>query len=73
MLSVSFIVLTSILFCLVWLFLGLIAYFTPAIIAYIRNHKNITQIAILNLFVGWTFLGWIAALLWSLNSDINPD
>ena len=53
------------------MFITLAVYFIPIIIAYIRKHNNFTAICLLNLFVGWTFLGWLASLLWSLNSDIQ--
>jgi hypothetical protein len=43
-------------------------YFTPGIIAWLRNHHNQGAIAILNLLLGWTFLGWVAALVWSLTN-----
>ncbi len=41
-------------------------YFLPFLIASLRQHKNILAIFILNLALGWTFLGWIAALIWSV-------
>jgi hypothetical protein len=25
-----------------------------------------TQIAVLNFFTGWTFIGWVIALVWAL-------
>jgi len=42
-------------------------YFLPTIIGW--NHKNSAAILALNLFLGWTFLGWVAALVWSLTSN----
>lgn len=39
-------------------------YFIPTIIGW--NHKNGTAIFLLNLFLGWTFLGWVAALIWAV-------
>lgn len=42
------------------------AYFAPAIIAARRRHAQAGAIFALNLLLGWTFLGWIAALVWSL-------
>ena len=48
-------------------------YFIPLIVAYIRKHNNIAAIAVLNLVLGWTMLGWLAALLWALNSDIEEN
>lgn len=41
-------------------------YFLPGIIATSRHHKNSTGVFILNLFLGWTFLGWVVALVWSV-------
>jgi Superinfection immunity protein len=41
------------------------SYFFPAIIAGARGHHNTLAIFILNLFLGWTGLGWIGALVWA--------
>jgi len=40
-------------------------YFLPATIASSRKHRQVAAIFILNLFLGWTVLGWIVALVWS--------
>jgi len=53
------------------LFISLAVYIVPIIIAFIRKHNNFVPICLLNVFTGWTFLGWLAALLWSLNSDVQ--
>ena len=60
-------------FCATWLFISLAIYFIPVIIAYIRRHNNILAITILTIFLGWTFFGWLAAVLWALNSDIKEE
>ena len=44
-------------------------YFLPAILG--RNRTNSTSIFLLNLFLGWTFIGWVVALVWALSAD-NP-
>ncbi|RYD27995.1 MAG: superinfection immunity protein [Lysobacteraceae bacterium] len=41
-------------------------YFVPAIIALVRNHHNKIPIIALNILLGWSVLGWVAALIWSL-------
>lgn len=41
-------------------------YFLPTFIVAWRNHQNSVAIAVLNLLLGWTLLGWVAALVWSL-------
>jgi hypothetical protein len=51
---------------LVIIIAGLAFYFIPTIIAFSKNHKNKIAIFILNLLAGWTFLGWVGALVWSL-------
>jgi hypothetical protein len=43
-------------------------YFLPAIIAGFRNHHNTAAILVLNFFLGWTGLGWIASLVWSVTN-----
>ena len=44
-------------------------YFLPYIIAKYSNHKNLNAIFVLNLFLGWTFLGWVISLVWSFKKD----
>ena len=44
----------------------LIIYFIPVIVAVIRKHNNLVAIIILNTFLGWTFFGWVLALIWSV-------
>lgn len=41
------------------------AYFLPTLIASMRGHHNTAAIFVLNAFLGWTFLGWVAALIWA--------
>lgn len=45
----------------------LMIYFLPAIVAKMRGHKNFPSIAAFNLFLGWTFLGWVIAFVWCLS------
>lgn len=52
---------------LLYIFGALALYFLPAIIAW--NKKSRTGIFLLNLLLGWTLLGWIAALIWSVTSE----
>jgi Superinfection immunity protein len=48
------------------IFVGL--YFLPAIIAAARHTHNSTGILLLNLFLGWTMIGWFVALLMAIFS-----
>ena len=43
-------------------------YLLPAIVATIRSHHNVASIWIINLFLGWTFLGWVIALAMSFSA-----
>lgn len=51
----------------VLLTMGLALYFLPALIASQRGHRNASPIFILNLFFGWTLIGWVACLAWGLS------
>lgn len=47
-------------------------YLLPTLVAFLRKHHNKAQILLLNLFLGWTFLGWIGALIWSVGTVKRP-
>ena len=42
-------------------------YFVPSMIG--GGKRNGTSIVLLNLFLGWTVIGWIAALIWAVAPD----
>jgi len=46
-------------------------YIIPYYIADIRNHSRKFGILAVNLFLGWTTIGWAAALAWALFTDPN--
>src|SRR5882762_1360446 len=48
-------------------------YFLPAIIAFSRGKSSAVAILILNLFLGWTFIGWIIALVWAVSANSRPQ
>lgn len=45
-----------------WLVVLLAIYFFPTGVALCRGHHNQGPILILNLFLGWTLLGWVVSL-----------
>jgi hypothetical protein len=51
----------------------LAAYFVPTLVAYRRRHHDRVAIALLNLFLGWTFFGWVAALVWAATAVKRSD
>lgn len=42
-------------------------YFLPSLIG--MKQKNVASIFVLNLFLGWTFIGWVIALSWAVKRD----
>lgn len=48
---------------------GAAVYFIPTFIALARRQKNLLSIFILNLFLGWSVVGWVIALVWALKVE----
>ena len=48
--------------------ISLIFYFIPSIVAFSRKCPSSLSILALNLFFGWTLVGWVASLVWSLRN-----
>ena len=42
-------------------------YLLPTIIGVNRQHPSAGGIFVINLFFGWTLLGWVIALAWSVS------
>lgn len=59
----------ELIFALIVIVLLIAFYFLPFIIAVNRKHKNRVPIFLVNLIFGWSFLGWIAALVWSFTAN----
>jgi ABC-type transport system involved in cytochrome c biogenesis permease component len=51
----------------------LLLYLIPTIIAFGRRHHSRWAIMMTNLLLGWSGLGWIAALIWSLTGVRRDD
>lgn len=47
------------------LVLGLALYFVPAMVAASRG-RAVGPVSLVNLFFGWTVLGWFGALIWAV-------
>jgi len=50
---------------IVLIIIGLVVYLIPSIVAW--NKKCGSGVMVLNLFLGWTFIGWVAALIWAVS------
>jgi Superinfection immunity protein len=46
--------------------IALIPYFLPAILAERYKHPYQQGIFVINLFLGWSLLGWVGALAWAV-------
>jgi len=49
---------------------GFLFYFLPTIIAMARSKRDSFSIFLLNLLLGWSVIGWIVALVWSVKTDV---
>ena len=49
---------------------GFVMYFLPSIIALARSKRDTAAILLLNLFLGWTLIGWVVALVWAVKTDV---
>lgn len=48
---------------------SLILYLLPTIVVLARRKKNVLGPILVNVLLGWTVVGWIAALVWALTVD----
>jgi len=47
-------------------------YFLPTLQAASRHHHNAAAIFVINLFLGWTLIGWVVALAMAARSVPPP-
>lgn len=57
----------------IFLVTSAVAYFIPSFIAWKRKANRLIWIFTLNLFTGWTALGWMAALIWAIEVAARTD
>jgi hypothetical protein len=60
-------------FEIVVLVLAVVLYFLPALIADRRRRHDLLIIALFNAVIGWTVLGWLLALYWSVQPNPPKD
>jgi hypothetical protein len=46
--------------------------FLPTLVAKSRKHPNALPIFLVNLFFGWTFVGWVISLVWACTRPAAP-
>jgi len=44
-------------------------YFLPTVVAAARHKRNALAIFLLNLFLGWSGIAWVVALVWAVTID----
>ena len=52
-------------------FVSLLIYFVPVVIAGARGHRSYGSIAVVTTLFGWTIVGWVVALAWSLSGNVK--
>ena len=40
-------------------------HFLPTFVAFVREHRHAVLILVLNIFFGWTIIGWLVLLIWA--------
>ena len=49
---------------------GFVMYFLPSILAFAKSKRDTAAILLLNIFLGWTVIGWVVALVWAAKTDV---
>ena len=55
-----------------WILIGVAIYFLPYIVASARERPDSASIGALDFLLGWTFIGWVIALVWALMPIKKP-
>jgi hypothetical protein len=49
----------------------LLLYLLPIGVAALRRHNALLDIMVLDLWLGWTLIGWLVALVWACDTDVE--
>ncbi len=63
--TVTSMVITGVLTVVIIGITALIIYLIPTFIACKRKHTNKVAIILINILLGWTFIGWVGCLIWA--------
>jgi hypothetical protein len=47
----------------------LVLYLIPSWVAMSSGKRNAGAIMVLNILLGWTFIGWVVCLVWAMTID----
>lgn len=48
-------------------------YMLPSLIAFGREHRRRQDVALINILLGWTLIGWIAVFLWASLGHVESE
>jgi Superinfection immunity protein len=63
----------GLLLFVVFLLVLTFSYFLPTVVAVSNKHPSIAGILLLNLFFGWSVLGWVISLVWAVSKPQVPQ
>ena len=63
---------SSVLVIVLWI-IGAILYFVPCFVASRRRVNAQGGIIALDILLGWTFLGWVGALIWAISAETEDQ
>ncbi|MGP1664395.1 MAG: superinfection immunity protein [Rhodanobacter sp.] len=46
-----------------------VLYLLPTFEAWLRRHTNLSSIALVNILLGWSLIGWVVAEVWALKKS----
>ena len=52
----------------VWVAVLVCIYMLPTVVAVRRRVRNVGSVVVINIFLGWTFIGWVVALAMAVRS-----
>ena len=52
-----------------WILFMIFLYFVPTALAVCREHRQMAPVIIVNVLLGWTLIGWVAALAWAAMNE----
>jgi hypothetical protein len=57
----------------VYAILIIAAYFVPTIVAWVRHVHNAGSVTVINVFLGWSLVGWVVALAMACRSQVPAN
>ncbi len=50
-----------------------VIYMLPTLIAFGREHPRRQDLAVANILLGWTLIGWVAVFLWATLAHVEDE